>query len=443
MRILYLNPIGGVGGAERALLSAMTGVMRADPSIKAHLIAMTDGPLLGLANEIGVRSMLLPMPKRLAEVGDSRHRKNGWRERVHGVCRPMKMASDGWGYRRLLRAAIKSIAPDLIHTNGIKSHLLAGLAGASPVVWYVQDFYRDRPLVRRLLPWAQRGVVGAITISDAVDRSTRTLLPGLPTRLVRHATDVDKFAPSSADPELLDRLAGLPPAWEGTIRVGLVATYARWKGHDVFLKAAAQLLQQKPGLPVRFYLIGGPIYHTQGSQFSVAELRCLAHSLGLEARLGFIGFQQNPADVYRGLDLVVHASTRPEPFGLTIIEAMACSRAVIVAAAGGAAELFTHDHDAFGVGPGDISGLARAIRTLVEDKQRRQRLAAQARRTAVCRFDQSRLGPEILEAYRAFLKRGSGVKSSQASAETTNSTQHSESDASEAIRGGPLICQEQ
>jgi glycosyltransferase involved in cell wall biosynthesis len=91
---------------------------------------------------------------------------------------------------------------------------------------------------------------------------------------------------------------------------------------------------------------------------------------------------------------------------------MACARAVIVAAAGGAAELFTHDYDAFGVAPGDVSGLALAIRSLVEDKQRRQRLAEHARRTAIRRFDQSRLGPQILEAYRAFLKRESGVRDS-------------------------------
>ncbi len=415
MKILYLNPIGGVGGAERALLSAMAGVMQTDPSIEAHLLVMTDGPLLRLATEIGVRSVLLPMPKRLAEVGDSRSRENGWLSRLRGVFRRVTLAPEVWQYGRQLRAVIRGIAPDLIHTNGIKSHLLARLAGSSPVVWYVQDFIGDRPLARRLLPWAQKGVVGAITISDAVDRNARTVLPRLPSRIVMHATDVNKFTPAPANPELLDRLAGLPAAPEGTIRVGLVATYARWKGQDVFLKAAAQLLRQQLGFPVRFYLIGGPIYHTQGSQFSVAELRYLAQGLDLETHLGFIGFQQNPADVYRGLDVVVHASTRPEPFGLTIIEAMACARAVIVSEAGGAAELFTHDHDALGVAPGDISGLARAIKSLVADKERRQRLGEQARRTAIRRFDQSRLGPQILEAYRAFLGRESGVKASPTS----------------------------
>ena len=34
---------------------------------------------------------------------------------------------------------------------------------------------------------------------------------------------------------------------------------------------------------------------------------------------------------YRALDVVVHASTRPEPFGLVIAEAMACGRALVAA----------------------------------------------------------------------------------------------------------------
>jgi glycosyltransferase involved in cell wall biosynthesis len=433
MRIAYLNPVGCLGGAERALLSAMAGVVKSDPSIEAHLIALTDGPLLPFAEEIGVRSVLLPMPERLAEVGDSRHRENGWVERLRGIVRQASLGPDVWRFSGRLRATIEGIAPDLIHTNGIKGHLLARLAGLAPVVWHVHDFYSDRPLMRRVLPWARRGVVGAIAISEAIDRDFRSILAGLPTRVVMNATDVDKFAPGPADIGLLDRLAGLPPAPEGTIRVGLVATYARWKGHDVFIQAAAQLLRQQPGLPVRFYIIGGPIYLTHGSQFSAVELRSLAQSVGLEAHLGFIGFQQNPAEVYRALDVVVHASTRPEPFGLTIVEAMACARAVIVSRAGGAAELFAHDHDALGVAPGDISGLALAIKSLVEDGQKRQRLAENARRTAVGRFDQSRLGPQMLDTYRIFLNKGSGRTISQGGAERRNGTSGLNLSAPEAI----------
>src|SRR5262249_13053440 len=68
------------------------------------------------------------------------------------------------------------------------------------------------------------------------------------------------------DGAALDRLAGLEVAPPGTARVGLVATYARWKGQEVFLQAASQV-------DARFYVVGGPVYRTRGSQFSLEELR--------------------------------------------------------------------------------------------------------------------------------------------------------------------------
>src|SRR5262249_61166040 len=110
-----------------------------------------------------------------------------------------------------------------------------------------------------------------------------------------------------------------------------------WKGHAVFVEAAAVWVRE-PG-PLRFCFVGGPIYRTHGSQWSEAELRQRAADLLAGQRLGFVGFQPDPAAVYRALDVVVHASTQPEPFGLTIAEALACARPVVVARAGGAADL--------------------------------------------------------------------------------------------------------
>jgi glycosyltransferase involved in cell wall biosynthesis len=183
--------------------------------------------------------------------------------------------------------------------------------------------------------------------------------------------------------------------------VGLIATYARWKGQDLFLEAIARLAPCH--VPVRFYLIGGPIYGTQGSQFSVDELRERLRELGLTDRVGLVGFRADPAPAFQALDVVVHASTRPEPFGLTIIEAMACGRAVIVAGAGGAAELFRHDQDALGFPPGDATALAEVMHRLIQDPALRDRLGVQARRTVVQRYNSGDLGPKILEAYAAFL----------------------------------------
>jgi glycosyltransferase involved in cell wall biosynthesis len=180
-----------------------------------------------------------------------------------------------------------------------------------------------------------------------------------------------------------------------------VATYARWKGQDVFLRAAAAVTRRADLPPARFYVIGSPIYATAGSQFSETELRDMAAGLGMADRIGFISYQSDTADVYRSLDVAVHASTRPEPFGLTIAEAMGCGKPVVVASAGGAAELFTPGHDGLGHTPGDVIGLADAIARLASDPALRAQIGSNARRTAVERFSPERHGREIAAVYSA------------------------------------------
>ena len=107
----------------------------------------------------------------------------------------------------------------------------------------------------------------------------------------------------------------------------------------------------------------------------------------------------------RALDVVVHASTDPEPFGLVIAEAMATGRAVIVSFAGGARELVTPGVDALIHQPGDAGELATAIATLAADRTLRGRLGAEARRSALERFDPARARDELMELYAALDRR--------------------------------------
>jgi glycosyltransferase involved in cell wall biosynthesis len=187
-----------------------------------------------------------------------------------------------------------------------------------------------------------------------------------------------------------------------TLVIGLVATYAFWKGHRVFLDAAARL-RQETDRPLRFYVVGGPIYGIARSELDAGTLRKLVAERELEAHAGLVPFQRDVAKVYRGLDLVVHASTRPEPFGRTIVEAMATGRPVVVARAGGAAEVFSEGRSGLGYEPGSVGDLVRAVTELVNDESLRVRLGQGARAEAVERFDRARLGHELLASYRDLL----------------------------------------
>ena len=139
-------------------------------------------------------------------------------------------------------------------------------------------------------------------------------------------------------------------------------------------------------------------------------LRDLARSLGVADRVGFTGFVQEPADAMRALDVVVHASTGPEPFGLVIAEGMACGRVVITSGAGGAGEIVEPGVDAFVHAPGDDQQLAAVIERLAVDPALRARIAATARRHAVARFDRDRLGPALVPIYRAAVERRGGSR---------------------------------
>ena len=401
MRVAFVSPVGVVGGAERVLLDLISSLKAAEPAFDLALVAAAPGPLLDQAASAGARPVLVEMPDRLARTGDTGLSLG----KLAGLA---GAAVAGGGYLRRLASALRGLRPDVVHSNGIKAHLLTAAARprGAKLVWHLHDFLAPRPMAGRVLGAAAR--VGrpdaAVAISWAVAEDAGRVIPRVPVTVVPNGIDTTRFSPGPGDGPALDRLAGLPPT--DAVRVGLVATYARWKGQDVLLEAAARITD----IPTRWYVVGGPVYRTGGSQFSPDELRDSAARLGVADRVGFVPFQPDPVGVYRSLDVVVHASTKPEPFGLTIAEAMACGRAVVVSQAGGAAELFAPGEDAVGVPPGDAAALAAAIRDLAGDPGRRAALGAAARRRAVADHDRGRMGPQAAAVYRELFSGGSSSR---------------------------------
>uniref|UniRef100_B8HLK4 Glycosyl transferase group 1 n=1 Tax=Cyanothece sp. (strain PCC 7425 / ATCC 29141) TaxID=395961 RepID=B8HLK4_CYAP4 len=395
MRILFTNPIGGIGGGEKVLLSLLIALRQSLPQAELYLLVCTDGALVQQATALGVKVQVLPLPERLSQTGDSRLKGNRKLGALINLGWTLAIAlPELFSYLITWRKTIQHLKPDLIHSNGIKTHLLLGLNQPAnvPVIWHIHDFYGSRPLVAKGLNWFSRRATAAIAISKAIAEDTQATLPGLPVTVIYNRIDTAYFSPAP--------LATAPE--NQVLRVGLVATFARWKGHEIFLAAAALVVEQRPDLAVQFEIVGGAIYQTAGSQYSQAELEAKATQLGIRERVVFRGFQTDIAKVYRELDIVVHASTQPEPFGLAIVEAMACGKPVIVSQAGGAAELFTDRYDALGVPPGDSKALAAAILELVQHPDLRDRLGTNARKTVLERFDQHRLGEDLLPFYAPY-----------------------------------------
>ena len=264
------------------------------------------------------------------------------------------------------------------------------------VLWHVHDFVSGRPIMARLLPRFASGCASAVANSEHVRTDLLALCPNLPVTTILNAVDLGEFCPSGPACDL-DLLSGLPAA-KNVIRIGLLATMARWKGHAVFLEALSRISRD---IPIRAYIIGGSIYRTHDSQWQVDELRGLAARLGVEDRVGFTGFVARPAEAIRALDIVVHASTSPEPFGLVIAEAMACGKAVIASAAGGPEEFVQNSINGLTHQAGNAEELARKIEYLVGDSAARQQLGREARESAIRLFDRRRLASEMIPVYES------------------------------------------
>jgi glycosyltransferase involved in cell wall biosynthesis len=393
-----------MGGAERVLLDLLGMIRRAEPSWPLGLIVPSDGPLADEARRIGVRAIVVPFPSSLARLGDSQLSPQltttpaGW---VRFLGRTLGASVSTLAYVRRLRREISAFGPDVVHSNGFKMHVLAALARSSDaaLIWHVHDYVGSRPVACRVLRRLKRRCRLVVANSESVARDVRRQLgSGVDVRTVWNAIDTQRF--KADGPRLdLDRVAGLPPIRSGVVRIGLVATFARWKGHIVFLEAMQALLTRRA---IRAYVIGGPLYESEGSQYSIDELRAVASGLGLTASVGFTGFVEDPAAAFRSLDIVVHASTAPEPFGLVVAEAMATGRPVIVSDSGGVSEIVRSEIDALTYPTGNKAALLPQIERLLDDPGLRSRLGRAAREAAVERFSPVRMSRQILELYVPF-----------------------------------------
>ena len=159
------------------------------------------------------------------------------------------------------------------------------------------------------------------------------------------------------------------------------AKLTRNKGHEVAITALGRL--NDSGTPV--------VYLVCGDGGRETELRSLARSVRLPAV--FTGLLES-AEIVGALaaaDVVVHPSLN-EIFPNAVGEAMACGRPVVAADAGGTGELLGRD-GATGVlvPPGDAAALATAVRELLADPGRRDRLGDAARRRIEAEFPLGRM----------------------------------------------------
>lgn len=389
VRVLFVNPGTEVGGAEQSLLLLLSGLR--GRGVQPTVVLFGRGQFHDRLQALGISTVLLPVAGLLRRA--SRYRTTAWKV-------PALLAL---GVPAAIQLALLSrrLRADILHTNGFKGHLLGGLAGRlsrTPVVWHIRDFPPPGFAGRVFSAVARRLPALVLANSDATAAGMTAEGP-LRGRLLRvyNPVDIEKFEPGRS-PVAARRALGFDH--EGAL-VGLIAHLTPWKGHELFLDIARKVADVLPD--VRFLVVGGEVYGTDGHRGYALGLHARAAELGLTDRVSFLGARDDVPDLLASLDLLVHCPTAPEPFGRVLVEAVAAGRPVVAANCGGIPEIVDDGVTGFLVSPGDIDGFASAVVRLVNDAALRERFARAGRRRveALCGIEAH--ATCVLDAYRSLL----------------------------------------
>jgi len=379
--ICHLSVASHLGGGERSLLD-LARTMRDDPrgqfSPWVVLPGGVGGPLARELLRARVDTDVIEVPGSV--LGISRAAP------LAGVARALRSGPAFATYFARLLRALAARDPVLIHTNGLKSHFIGAAAGAAlglPVVWHLRDIYGPGPVRWALhATAAARGARGKRPVRlVANSRASAAPFAGLevPPVVVHNGLDPSLYSPARNDS--FRECLRLPP---GAPVVGILGVLARWKGQLEFLQMAARLVRE--GADAGFVVAGGEIYDTGSDRGFGEELEREAGRLGIRDRVIFTGFVERPQVALAGMDVLVHASIRPEPFGRTVVEGMACEVPVVASGAGGILEVVDDGVNGLLYPPGDVGAMAAAVRTLLRDPALRERLARAARLRFEARF---------------------------------------------------------
>lgn len=376
LRVLFFDHVATMSGGEIALLHLLQHLDRT--RVEPIVALGEDGPLAARLQGLAPVHVL-PIAGDIVNA----------RKDALGAASLLRLGAvwNAVAYVFRLSRFMRQQRLDLVHTNSLKSDILAGLAARLarvPLIWHIRDRISEDYLPPRVVSLFQRlcrVLPTAIVANSRATAVTLNLKPRRPALFVVH------------DGTILTPPAPRPEPSSSPI-IGLIGRISPWKGQDVFLQAAAILRPRYPG--VTFRIIGKPLFNEVEWD---AGLRRLTTELDLDHSVDFVGFREDiPAEI-ASLTVLVHASVRAEPFGQVIIEGMAARVPVVATNGGGVPEIVAHGVTGLLVPMGDPGAMAAAIDSLLADPARALRIAERGRLEVERRFSIDKTAREMEQVF--------------------------------------------
>jgi len=366
--VLVVDQSGQLGGAELSLIPVVLALGE-----RCEVVLLADGPFRHRLEDEGV-AVLVVAELHVARINKDRLFQLSALRGLPGLI------------RQVVALAERAKAFDLIYLNTQKALIIGALSKPlhrKPVVWHLHDIMTREHfgwmqllvvkfVVRR---WVDHVIANSQAAADAL--TTLTRLPAASTCVVHNGISAKPFQGiDDADRAQLRRRLGLP---ENGFLAGIFGRLSPWKGQHIVLEALVALAD------VHLVIVGAALF---GETAYDAWLHQRAAELGVAERVSFVGFQDDVPAMMKAMDVIVHASTSPEPFGRVVVEGMLARRPVIATRAGGVLEIIEDQVSGLLVEPGDAAAMQRAIAALVASPTLGARLVACAWETATSRFSE-------------------------------------------------------
>jgi glycosyltransferase involved in cell wall biosynthesis len=186
---------------------------------------------------------------------------------------------------------------------------------------------------------------------------------------------------------------------DGKTVIGFIGTFGKWHGAEVLAEAFGKLLHEYPDYQKRviLFMIGDGVTMSlvkrNVDKFRIKESSVLT---------GLIPQEEGPKHL-GACDILV-ASHRPNPDGTPffgsptkLFEYMAMGKGIVASDLNQIGEVLKHDHTAWLTKPGDVESLMEGLKTLIDDRARRERLGQAARNEVVVNYTWKEHTRKIIE----------------------------------------------
>lgn len=403
MTVLFFDHTARMGGGEISLFNLVTHVDRS--KIEPVVVLASDGELRDRLRAAGVEVHVLSLDESVTEV-----RKDTLSStKAVSFAQVSQIVRYIWRLRGFMRAR----GAEIVHANSLKADLIAAVAArlcGVPVIWHVRDRIADDylpPLATRIFRLLCRVLPNFVIVNSNATLATLEIPRQKRARVIYNGVVHDGLPPEEfeEDPTLLRGriqqgahgalvMAPKPEVNDRELLIGLVGRISPWKGQDIFLRAAAEVIKKFPN--TRFQIIGSAMF---GEEDYEREIHQICDDLELNDYVEWTGFRRDVPQLISKLDLLVHASKTGEPFGQVVVEAMMAGKPVIATAGGGIPEIVLDGQTGYLVPMNDAPAMADAIIRMLEDPTSARKMGERGRKRAGEHFAIGRTANKISRVY--------------------------------------------